>query len=266
MEPLEYPQQLQDLLAGYVMGDLTAEEEARVNQLLENNPELLTELHRLQSTLAMLPLSLPVSSPPQQLETRILQAAQAQRSPARRSRTGIRPIRIPLWWLVVGSAAVLIAGLGIENHRLNRQLTAAQATLVQIRQIDLVKSRQESRYQEVVSLLRQPNNRFLALTGTRPELSPELQSSGSLVIVPTKDAAILVLRDVAALPKGKVYRMWAFAEGQKVACTDFKPNDKGEVFLQLPLNQWGDTPEVGVTVEPDRVLPKPVGEMVITGS
>ena len=263
MEPLEYPQQLQDLLAGYVMGDLTPEEEARVNQRLENNPELLTELHRLQSTLAVLPLSLPVSSRPQQLEARILQAAQAQRSPARLSRTAIPP-----WnWLVVGSAAALIVGLGIENHRLNRQLTAAQATLAQIRQTDLVKSRQElSRYQEVVSLLRQPNNRFLALRGTRPELRPELQSSGSLVIVPTKNAAILVLRDVAALPKGKVYRMWAFADGQKVACTDFKPNDKGEVFLQLPLNQWGETPEVGVTVEPDRVLPMPVGEMVITGS
>ncbi len=262
MEPLEYPQKLQDLLAGYVIGDLTPEEEARVKQLLENNPELLTELRRLQSTLAVLPLSLPVSSPPQQLESRILQAAQAQRSPARLSRTGIQ-----LWHgLAVGIAAALIAGLLIENHRLNHQLTAAQATLAQIRQTDLVKSRQFhqelSRYQEVVSLLRQPNNRFLALIGTRPEL----QSSGSLVIVPTKDAAILVLRDVAALPKGKVYRMWAFAEGQKVACTDFKPNDKGEVFLQLPLNQWGETPEVSVSVEPDRVLPTAVGEMVITGS
>jgi Anti-sigma-K factor rskA len=142
-------------------------------------------------------------------------------------------------------------------------LTTAQATLDQIRQHDLATARQElSRYQAAVTLLRQPNNRFLALRG----MNPELRSSGSLVIVPTKDSAILVLRDVASLPEGKIYRMWALVNGEKVSCADFKPNDKGEVFLQLSLNQWGGTTEVVVTVEPDRTLSKPVGEMVIIGS
>jgi anti-sigma-K factor RskA len=274
MEPLEYPQQLQNLLAGYVLGDLTPEEAATVKQLLENDPNLLAELHRLQSTLAVLSLSLPVSSPNQQLESRILQAAQAEGSPSRQiSRVGIRYWR----WLAVGSAAALIAGLGIEtyqlhqklattqldNHRLHQQLKTAQATLDQIRQTEVATARQElSRYQEAVNLLRQPNNRFLALRG----INSELRSSGSLVIVPTKDSAILALQDVASLPEGEVYRMWAFVDGEKISCTDFKPNGKGEVFLQLPLNQWGGTTEVVVTVEPDRAMSKPVGKMVITGS
>ncbi|NJR39890.1 MAG: hypothetical protein HC781_15060 [Leptolyngbyaceae cyanobacterium CSU_1_4] len=274
MEPIENPEPLENLLAGYVLGDLTSEEAAKIKQLLESNPAMLTEVHRLQSTLSVMSLSLPVTSLPQPLEAQILQAAQAERSLFKpTSRTNLQ-----LWKrLAVGSAAALIAGLGIatyqahhklavaqlENHRLHQQLTTTQATLDRMRQQDLATARQElSRYQEAVSLLRQPNNRFLALRGT----SLEFRSSGSLVIVPTKNSAILVLRDVASLPEGEVYRMWALVDGKKVSCADFKPNTQGEVFLQLSLNQWGGTPEVVVTIEPDRSLSNPVGEMVIIGS
>jgi anti-sigma-K factor RskA len=276
MEPLEHSEPLKTLLAGYVLGDLTPAEAAQVNQLLERNPDLLVELQQLQSTLAVLPLSLPVTSPARQLETRILQAAQAELATA--THAPAKPImRLRSWKWSRAIAAVMIAGLGIEtyqlhqklaatqreNLQLHQQLATAQVTLDQIRKNELATTRQElSRYQEAVNLLRQPDNRFLTLIGT----SPKLQSSGSLIIVPTRELAILVLRDVALLPQGKVYRLWALVDGQKVTCGDFKPNAQGDVFLQLPLEKWGGTTEVVVTVEPDRALPMPVGEMVIIGS
>ena len=278
MEPLEHPEQLQNLLAGYVLGDLTPEEAVQVKQLLDHNPELLSELNQLQSTLAVLPLSLPVTSLPQQLESRILQAAQSEGSTTpRSSEKSVSQIRRRPWKWGLAVAAVIIAGLGTEtyrlhqqlaatqldNHRLHQQLTTAGATLDQIRKNELVTTRQElSRYQEAVNLLRQPNNRFLTLKGT----SSTLQSSGSLVIVPTKESAILVLRDVASLPESKVYRLWALVDGKKVICGDFQPNAQGEVFLQLPLARWGGTTEVVVTIESDKVVSETVGEMVITGS
>jgi anti-sigma-K factor RskA len=277
MEPLEHSEQLESLLAGHVLGDLTPEETAQVKQLLERNPALLTDLQQLQSTLAVLPLSLPPTAPSRQLETRILEAAaesSAVLNPPPKAR-GL--IKLHPWQWGGAIAAVMIAGFGIEtyrlhqklattqleNHRLHQQLATAQATLDRLRRTELATTRQElSRYQEAVNLLRQPNNRFLTLRGT----SPKLQSSGSLVMVPTKGSAMLVLQDVAVLPKGKVYRLWAFVNGQKVSCGDFLPNEQGEVFLELPLDKWGGTTEVVVTVEPDRALPMPVGEMVITGS
>jgi anti-sigma-K factor RskA len=278
MEPLEPAEQLENLLAGYVLGDLTPEEAAQVKQLLEHNPDLLIDLQRLQSTLALLPLALPVTSPPQQLETRILQAAAAEKSaaipPAAKSP---KLIKGHPWKWAGAIAALIIATLGIEtyrlhqklaateleNHRLHQQLLTAQTTLDRIRQTELATTRKELfRYQQAVNLLRQPKNRFLTLIGT----NPKLQSSGSLVMIPTRSAALLVLRDVAPLPKGKVYRLWALVDGQKVTCGDFKPNDRGEVFLELPLDKWVETTEVVVTIEPDRALPMPVGEMVITGS
>ena len=42
--------ELQELLAGYVLGDLTPEEVAMVNQLLETRPELKIEVNHLQNS------------------------------------------------------------------------------------------------------------------------------------------------------------------------------------------------------------------------
>ena len=280
MEPLEPSEQLESLLAGYVLGDLTPEEVARVKQLLETDPEIAAEVDRLQSTLALLPLSLPSEAlPPTRLHANILQAAQsnttAQISAANPYST-YRGIRQRRWAVALGSiAATTIVALGIQTYQLQQRLAVArsqnlqlqqdlkivQANLAQLRQHDIANSRELSRYQQAVDLLRQPNSRFLNLKGMDSQ-----PASGSLLIAPKIDKALLALRDVAPLPQGKVYRMWAIVNGKKVSCTDFKPNQKGEVFLEIPLDQWGAATEVVVTVEPERYEPQPVGEMVITGS
>jgi len=280
MEPLEPSEQLENLLAGYVLGDLTPEEVGRVKQLLEADPEIAAEVDRLQSTLALLPLSLPSGTlPPERLQAKILQAAQsnvtAQVNVANAHPTQ-RSIRQQRWVVTVGSiAATTIVALSIQTYQLQQKLTVArsqnlqlqqdlkiaQANLAQLRQHDVANSQELSRYQQVVDLLRQPNSRFLNLKGTDSQ-----PATGSLLIAPKTDKALLALRDVAPLPQGKVYRMWAIVNGRKVSCTDFKPNAKGEVFLEIPLDQWGAATEVVVTVEPDRQMPQPVGEMVITGS
>ena len=279
MEPADKPHKLQQLLAGYALGNLTPTEAARVKQLLKHNPALVAELQTLQSTLALVPLSLSHPLPSPQLEHKILQAAQATPQTAAPATT-IAPVKLRTWpWWTVGSiAAILLAGLGLETYRLRQslaaaqlenqalteQLTLTQTTLQQLQQIELVNTRQElSRYQGAVNLLRQPDNRYLTLQGT----VPEQPSTGSLVIVPSQSAAILALRNVPALPdEGQVYRMWAVVDGQKIACGDFRPDAAGEVFLQLPVDEWGATPEIVITVEPEQDLPEPVGEMVIFGS
>lgn len=280
MEPLEPSEQLESLLAGYVLGDLPPEEVARVKQLLESNPAVATEVDRLQSTLALLPLSLPSeASPPKRLHANILQAARShattQVNAANSYPTG-QSIRQRRWAVVLGSiAATTIVALGIQtyhlqqklliaqsqNRQLQQNLKIAQANLAQVRQHDTANSQELSRYQQAVDLLRQPNSRFLNLRGTNSQ-----PAAGSLLIAPKTDKALLALQDVAPLPQGKIYRMWAIVNGKKVSCTDFKPNEKGEVFLEIPLDQWGAATEVVVTVEPDRYEPQPVGEMVITGS
>lgn len=274
MDSPDTPQDLQNLLAGYVLNHLTPPEVAEIEQRLEQDPSLATELQRLQALLAVLPLALPNASPTPTLRSRIVRAAQVDSNPAaarKRFKKSLRP------WLAGGIAAVILAGLSLEivhlqrrltdaqvqNQQLQEQLAIAQTTLEQIRQEELQPARQElSRYQAAVNLLRQPNNRYLNLEG----LIPEIPSTGSLVIVPAKESAILVLRQVAKLPQDQVYRVWAVIGDQKVACGDFLPNEAGNVFLTLPLTGWGGTSEIVITVEPNQSMPEPVGKMVISGS
>lgn len=68
----ELTEELEILLAGYVLGDLTQEETTKVNQTLKFNPELVLEVNRLKKTLAILTLSLTETSPPKSLRSKIL--------------------------------------------------------------------------------------------------------------------------------------------------------------------------------------------------
>ncbi|MEM6521345.1 MAG: anti-sigma factor [Cyanobacteria bacterium P01_C01_bin.70] len=274
MDSPEHPSKLHELLAGYALQNLPPTEVAYVERLIANDPAVAAELQKLQSTLSVLPLSLSQSSPSPALKRQILQAARVDH------RTDLPRQRFPgtlTKWFAIGSAAAIVIGLGhevitirrqlaatqLENQQLQEQLASAQATLQQIRQQDLRQTRQElSRYQAAVNLLREPDNRYMTLQG----MAPEMPTTGSLVIVPNQASAILVLRDVTTLPSDRVYRMWAVVDGQKVACGDFLPNDEGNVFQQLPLEEWGETPEVVITIEPKQEIPEPVGEMVIFGS
>jgi hypothetical protein len=277
MEPIEFPEDIELLLAGHALGNLTPDENARLKRLLEEHPEWATELEDLQATLALslLPLTLPATVPlPTHLEAQILDAARADLDLSPR----IRPARskrlaIPKAWVIgFGSAAaVIISLLGWQTYDLQTKLTTAQKQNQQLQQALTVAEsqlkqaqqthQQLSRYQQAVSLLQLPDNRFIALRASQPRLT----STGSLVIVPESATALLVLQQVEPLPPGKVYRMWAIVDGRKISCTDFKPNDQGEVLVWMPLAEWGQATEIVVTVEPEQSLSQPVGEMVITG-
>lgn len=246
MEPLEQPENWEELLAGYVLGDLSPEEATAFKQYLDQHPELQQETDRLQNTLALLPLSLPPSQPSPDLPARLLEAATQEQSV--QSSSPVQQWRWPWGRLTFGAVMIVVAtGFGWSYYRLNQQLAATQGEL--------------NRYREAIALLRQPNNRLLTLKG----MEPDSQSSGSLVIAPQGQAAVLTLQNVSPPPPGKVYRMWAYMGDRKVSCAEFMPNAEGKVFLQLPLDQWAETSTVVVTIEPLREMPEPTGEKVMEG-
>jgi anti-sigma-K factor RskA len=242
-------EELNELLASYVLGDLTPEEVASVNQLLESNPELATEVSRLQKTLALLPLSLPETSPPASLGSQILQAARdSDTSSTARLSNRVRPSPKP-WLGMAGSiAASVIVGLGIYSYRLHQEVIAARAEL--------------SGYEEAIALLRQPSNHLVSLKGT----NAIPQASGSMVVVPSSEVAVLTLQNLAPLPKGQIYRLWAAADGKKIYCGEFKPDSQGKVFVELPLdNAMSGNSSILVTIEPSQRTQQPMGETVMTG-
>ncbi|MDJ0732716.1 MAG: anti-sigma factor [Nostocaceae cyanobacterium] len=244
-------QKRQELLASYVLGDLTPEEVAQVNELLAQQPELAQEVQRLQETLALLPFALPENEPPEALGSQILQAATGT-SPAISTINTVNrvPNRQKPWLGVLGSvAAVFVVVLGLYSYRLQQEVVTATEEL--------------SRYHEAIALLRQPNNRLLTLKG----INTTSNASGSFVIVPKSGKAVLSLQNLNPLPQGKVYRLWAVTSGKKIDCGDFQTDTTGKVFVQLPVdNSMGTISEAFVTIEPSQPVAQPTGETVMRGT
>lgn len=271
-------QQREELLASYVLGDLTPEEVAQVDQLLVSNPELLEEVKHLQETLALLPFALPGDEPPQLLGAQILQAAteisateiSKENSPlsvtekvSRRQRNWLgsagttsveralmrSSARIPLMNMTFGLIAASFVGLGFYIHNLQQKIVTTRNEL--------------SYYQETVALLRQPNNRLLSLKG----IGKKFEASGSFVIVPSSGKGVLSLQNLSPLPKDKVYRLWAVNNGEKVDCGDFEVNPQGKALVQLPVdNSMVNISSALVTIEPLKPVSQPTGETVMRGS
>ncbi|MCU0527645.1 MAG: hypothetical protein MUF72_22835, partial [Elainella sp. Prado103] len=69
------PDNWQDLIAGYALGDLSLEEAEDLQQTLIDHPELTSEIDRLQEVLALMPYALPEHEPPDRLREAILSSA-----------------------------------------------------------------------------------------------------------------------------------------------------------------------------------------------
>lgn len=257
-----------ELLAGYVLGDLTPDEQATVEQYLAEHPRAIAQVEQLRSTLNLLSLagsaaSLPTAAadgpsiaprdrlypvpeavpsnpasgnsanslhPPVALRDRILQAAAPTSQGARTRRFSDRQ----LLSLGGGIAAVALLVLGLGNYRLHRELFAAR---------QLVRE-----YEGAIAILQHPQNRLLSLQPVSQTQSP----TGSLVLAPRGNEAMLTLQNLKPLPSGMVYRMWAFApNGEKFDCATFTPDASGQVFLTLPMNPyWAEATTVVINIEP----------------
>lgn len=108
----------QELMAGYVLGDLSPEEQAQVQALLEQNSSLAGEVRSLQEALDLIPLGLALESPPATLRTQLLASVAPQASKPvklrRRSLPGLR-------WASICAVGLAIA-LGFQNWQLRQQL------------------------------------------------------------------------------------------------------------------------------------------------
>lgn len=69
---------IQALVAGYVLGDLDSDERIQFQQLLADHPELAQDISTLKETLSLLPYGLPLQTPAPEVRSRLLMNAQQQ--------------------------------------------------------------------------------------------------------------------------------------------------------------------------------------------
>ncbi len=264
MSQLNYPHKSQELLAGYVLGDLSAEEIAEMHQLIADYPEMVIEIDRFQETLAMLPLGLSESQPPSSLRDRIAAVAIPKN------------VEIPLANLLTNSSVEAANSISKSSHRRNFWKIAA-ITLGSISAIalsalgfDNYQMRQQAatnqielqKYRQAIALLQSADERMISLKG----MGAIPAASGSVMIAPTEKTAMISIQNLRQIPQENSYRLWAIVDGKKVDCAQFRPDQQGKVFLKVPLeNALKRSTTVIITIEPNKDMPEPTGEMVMKG-
>ncbi|MGA7952046.1 MAG: anti-sigma factor [Gloeobacterales cyanobacterium] len=230
IQPLEM---WEELVAGYILEDLSLEEKKAFDQLLQERPELVAaEIRRLKETLALTPYALPETIPSPRLRNQLLVAAQQQTSPVIDLST-VASRRSPAWIPWAGSVASVIALLfGLDSYRLRQELQTTQEQLAQ--------------QQSIVSMLQQANTHLVTFRAS----APSSEASGNLIVTPSDKDAVLVLKNLAPVPKEQVYRLWAVVNGKKFPCGQFTPDPKGTVFLKLPMEDALMKSPLVVTLEP----------------
>ncbi|MBE9066497.1 anti-sigma factor [Leptolyngbya cf. ectocarpi LEGE 11479] len=203
--------ELQRLIAGYVLYDLTPEEATSLAALVADNPMIVQEIEQLQQTLEQA-YGPPEISPPAHLYERILGSSSVP--PVSRSRRW----QLNPWGLL---AASLVAGLGLSNIVLWRSLQTMQAQLSQL--------------QPAVG-------RTVVLTSATDAVP---KTSAVLVeIDPITLQATLTGENLSVLPDGKVYALWTVLQPEAPFTKDaknailtqtFTVDEQGQVSLQIPL-------------------------------
>ncbi len=234
-----------ELLAGYVLGDLDEREREQLRDALASDPSLQRQLDELRLTLELLPLALPDAAPPRRLRQRLLRAEQ-QRQPQAgvEDRPPWRPRPGQLGLAAMACALVALGGQVVqlrgEMADLRRNPAAPAATAL------------EPALQA---------SRTLPLRGT--DGHPQL--SGQVVVNPGQTHNLLVISGLPPAPPSHVYRLWANVGGATKGCVRFVPNAAGRVEMPIPSHPSSEARSLSITLEPLRTDgTKPDGPQLLT--
>lgn len=240
-------EELELLIAGYVLGDLSPEELASFEQLLAQNPELAAEVAQMQTALetAYAP---PEVAPPAHLRSVILAQAQAVHSASQPRSMATIP-RKPWPWrsLMEGVAAGVIVALGINNYRLQQALQSSQPE--------------------------PPSTSVLTYVLNATQVNSP--AAATVVVNPYRLEATVFAQNLPPLPPGKVYALWTVVPADAPFTTDakqailtevFQVNDRGSFTQTISVpkafrsQNW--VTKVAVTIEdanaPQRHTGKPI--------
>jgi anti-sigma-K factor RskA len=243
--PEHWPEHWQELMAGYALGNLSSEEAEELQQLLDTHPELTVELDRFQDVLALVPYALPEAELPPKLRHNILHAAQLGdiNSLLRPKRARSLSSRFSLARMGAAVAAVLAVALAIDNYRLRQTVQTNEA---------------------IIASLQQPNAQVFALQGTENATG----ASGSLVVNPDNQIAIVLVQNLPKLPIGEAYRLWALVDGetQPIYCGQFNPQSSQTDTVQwnVPTDACSaNVSQMLITAESTAAPPVPAGPLVL---
>ncbi len=254
-----------DLIAGYVLGDLSPDEAARLDEALAQTPELHEEICSFQEAFSLLPYDRPLLEPSTRLKDKIISAASsslAEPLPGRIAdnsledpQTNVVPIGSPRrrnWqqWLPTGIAAAAIAALGWNQIQLSQQFQQAAALQQQLQTMktELESLRRESQANRgTIALLSQPDTQMYPLIGITNPKTGRISTARILSNVGSVNVT-LVAHDLPKLSNSQIYRLWAVATptAAPMYCGQFRQDNGG-------IAKWV-APNAACTQKPAQLL------------
>jgi anti-sigma-K factor RskA len=233
-----------ELMAGYVLGNLSTEEEMRLEQWLSEHPEQVRELISLQEALDLLPYTLPAAHPPKQLDNAIFELGSQESK-----KKSILQGRILPWGKITSAIAALVIGaFAWSNVNLKQNLLTAEAQI--------------ARQKDVVAMLQNPETHLVSLKG----MNKAVNASGRVIMTPGEPQSVLILQNLPTLPIGKYYQLWSIVNGKKVPSGQFNARANGTVLVKLPTPSATEVSGLLITLEESARSQAAPGDMVMTSS
>jgi anti-sigma-K factor RskA len=238
-----------ELLPGYALNSLDADEAALVGRHLPACEQCQDELAAYEKVVDVLPLAAPDSSPAPDLKDRLMAQVDSEAAPeaaAPLAQPEPRPgwgqqmsealqnlLSGPKWRPVAWSAAVLIV------------IALVAGNVLQWRQANTP----------------DPNSwRRIRLTAS--EIAPEAQ--GIIYISADGRNGTIIVDQLPQLGPDQQYQLWLIQDGQRTSGAVFSVDQDGYRGLQIdsprPLQEYG---AFGITIEPAGGSPSPTGERVL---
>lgn len=200
---------LEELMAGYVLNALSAEETTEFEQYLLDNPDLSQQLEKLEEVMGLMAYSVPEINPPDYLLDKILEQVQVS-SPA----VTIKPKKQIFWRkIAIIAGAIATLGLAIDNYLLRQKLNFLEAS---------------------VGTLQEFETRGFAMKETNVS-NQSNTAFGSVVLDLENGKAVIAIENLSPLPENESYVLWAFTKNKKIFCGQFNTNHSGQFIQQLPI-------------------------------
>lgn len=227
------------VLEEYILGILTPEAAAEVEQNARLYPAIKQELDAIEKALQQFALSFAKTPPPGTLEN-ILQridtpmptaAAGAAASTSLWSR--LKPKNLSRFLAIGMTVKFLLAATGLcflyfQNQKLHNRFETKQEQLLQAQSTC---DSTASMLQKEIKFLKDIGTRPVALAGT--PLAPQALAA---VHFNSKDRkAYLTNVDLPAPPAGKQYQLWAIVEGKPVSMGVFELPEEQDTLLDIPF-------------------------------
>jgi anti-sigma-K factor RskA len=262
MKHTELTDDLQEQASLYAAGAMSESERQEYARHLDEDQCSVcrSEVHQLQSAIALLAFTVPASSPSPNVKARLME--QARKAAPVAISLKDQP-RSAFRWMEWITAAVAVASMAVAfmvirtNNELRQEADLLKSKIAQLEV-------QITGHQNTIATLTSAGVRVVDMAGQ----GTNVQAKGRIFWDQQRKRWFFYVRDLPPVPADKSYQLWFVPKsGNPVSATVFNTGSDGTVQVEVPVpDDVADLKAAAVTTEPLGGLPQPSGPFALLGA